>query len=385
MCIGEGEETFQELVEHLAAERSRHELHAINGLRFRTADGSYQTNANRAQNRELDTFPVPARHLIKDEYRPQYFYGVASPMASMSTSRGCSFDCNFCSIWEFYERRTRYLSASAICDRLEQIDEKFVFFLDDNFLTNRKRLEELCEEIEKRGIKKYFGTQGRSDFIADNPELMQRLRDCGLLMVLSGYESNDDDALEALRKSNTFQKNKDAAALMRKLGMISTGIFMVRPDFEEKDFDRLYETINEMGVAVPLVTILTPLPGTILYRQMEDQLLTKDARLFDILHSVLPTKLPRERFYEKYCEWHDATTPSYRKGMLAAIARRPKAFLWAIPGILRYIKKVKNYRPIAHSPESHLRDEVGALSPTGDAPSFRGSLHPTATSIQKAG
>src|SRR5262249_35921715 len=154
--------------------------------------------AKRTQTRELDQFPAPARGLIPARYRSQYFFTIANPMASMFTSRGCSFSCNFCAIWEFYERRTRFLGAKAICDRMETIEEKFIFLLDDNFLTNRKRLEELCDEIERRGIKKYFGTQGRADFIAENPDLMKRLRDAGLVMVLSGFESNDDDALAAL-------------------------------------------------------------------------------------------------------------------------------------------------------------------------------------------
>jgi hopanoid C-3 methylase len=281
----------------------------------------------------------------------------------MATSRGCSYDCNFCAIWEFYERKTRFMSATAICDRLETMEEKFVFLLDDNFLTHRGRLEELCAEIEKRGIKKYFLTQGRSDFIADNPDLMKRLRDCGLLMVLSGYESNDDDALAALRKSNTFDKNKTAAKMLRELGIISTGIFMVRPDFEPQDFDRLYDTINEMDIALPLVTILTPLPGTQLYRARRDELLTRDARLFDLLHCVLPTKIPREKFYEKLSEAGKATEKSTIRGILAVLSRRPGLALQTIGGILRFARRLKNYRPVARHADSRLRDEIGLIPP----------------------
>jgi radical SAM superfamily enzyme YgiQ (UPF0313 family) len=256
------------------------------------------------------------------------------------------------------------MSARAICDQLERIPEKFVFFLDDNFLTNRTRLTELCEEIERRGIKKYFATQGRSDFIANHPDVMRRLRDCGLMMVLSGYESNDDNSLEALRKSNTLDKNKRAARVMRELGMISIGVFMVRPEFEEHEFDLLYETINEMGVAIPLVTILTPLPGTQMYRKLEDQLLTTDTRLFDLLHAVTPTRLPRERFYQKYVEWHRATLKSTWKGVWSAVWRNPKFFLWdSLRGSLRFLMKEIHYAPIVDNHESHLRDEIGIISP----------------------
>jgi radical SAM superfamily enzyme YgiQ (UPF0313 family) len=361
VCLGEGEETFAELIAHLAAGRDRRELHAIDGLHFRTAAGHYVTSRKRAQSRSLDSFPAPARHLIPERYRKEYFFTVAGPMASMQTSRGCSFDCNFCAIWEFYERRTRYLSAQAICDRLETMPEKFVFLLDDNFLTNRKRLEQLCDELERRGIKKYFGTQGRTDFIAENPELMARLAKNGLMMVLSGYESNDDDALEALRKKSTMDLNRRAAEILRELGIISTGIFMVRPEFEEKDFDALYATINELGIAIPLVTVLTPLPGTELHRQRKDELLTHDVRLFDLLHAVLPTRLPRRRFYEKLTEYNRATWPGFERAVKAAILRRPKFFAQALPGIMRFLRRANRYRPIVESAESHLRDEIGII------------------------
>ncbi|MCX4241423.1 B12-binding domain-containing radical SAM protein [Paraliomyxa miuraensis] len=360
IALGEGEETFEELVAHLAAGKPFDALHAIDGLRFRDATNAWVTTEKRKQNRDLDSFPPPARHLVRR--RPgDYFFMTAGPMASISTSRGCSFDCNFCAIWEFYERKTRFLSAEAICDRLEQIEERVVFFLDDNFLTNRTRLGQLCDEIERRGIKKYYATQGRTDFIADNPELMKRLRDAGLIMVLSGYESNEEHGLEYLLKRTTVEKNRRAAEIMQELGIISTGIFMVRQDFSEEDFDRLYAHINELGVAIPLVSILTPLPGTQLYRERYEELLTTDARFFDLLHSVLPTKLPRERFYEKFAAQRDSVWASVRKGALPAVRKRPAFFLHTFGGALRWLKKRSAYFSIVRDPGSHLRDELGTI------------------------
>ncbi|MEE2902803.1 MAG: radical SAM protein [Myxococcota bacterium] len=361
MCLGEGEETFLELIKHLDAGGDPRQLSHIDGLRYRDADGNYHTTSKRSQMRELDTLPLPARHLLPERYRKEYFFAVANPMASMETSRGCSFDCNFCAIWEFYDRKTRYMSAEAICDRLEKIPEDYVFFLDDNFLSDKKRLEALCDEIERRGIKKYYGTQGRTDFMVANPELMKRLSDIGFMMILSGYESNSDNNLDALRKRNTADNNRKAIEMLRKLGIVSTGIFMARQDFSEEDFDNLYEIINDMGVAIPLVVIHTPLPGTQLWREREHELLTRDSRFFDLLHSVLPTKLPRETFYKKFVAQNDATWPALRKGLTAAMRRKPKFFLKSIPGTVRFLKRIQQYRPIASDYESHLRDEIGII------------------------
>jgi radical SAM superfamily enzyme YgiQ (UPF0313 family) len=361
VVIGEGEHTFRELVDHLAADKPRDALDHIAGLRFRTSDGTYRLTAKRAQTTALDDLPAPARHLIPKHYRNRYFFCLASPMASMFTSRGCSFDCNFCAIWEFYERRTRFMSARVICDRLETIPEKFVFLLDDNFLTSKKRLEELCDEIERRKIDKYLLVQGRTDFIAENPALMRRLRDCGLMMVLSGYESNDDDSLAALRKKSTHDKNTRAMAILSELGIISTGIFMARPDFEERDFELLWKTMNELAVNIPLLTILTPLPGTELWKRTRGDLLTHDVRFFDLLHAVLPTKIPRAKFYEIFARHNRATTVATRQGALNMVLRRPKLVLRALPGFFRFKTRTQRYRPIYESPESQLRDELGTI------------------------
>jgi hopanoid C-3 methylase len=343
LAIGEGEDTFLELVEHLDRGGSPRALSAIAGLRYRDAEGSFRSTAKRDQKRALDEFPPPRRDLVR-RYQDEYFFTVAGPMASIVTSRGCSFDCNFCAIWEFYERKTRFLSAKVMVDRMEAVAQKFIFFLDDNFLTNRRRLEEFCSEVERRGVKKYWGTQGRTDFIADNPDMMKRLRDAGLVMVLSGYESNEDDGLKALLKRGTVDKNRRAAQILMDLGIFSTGIFMVRPEFDEEDFDRLYAHINELGIALPMVSILTPLPGTQLYRARESELLTKD-----------------RRFYQRFAECNQATWDGWERANKTVLKNRTKFVISSLPGIARFLIRARRYRAILESAETHLRDEVGII------------------------
>ena len=169
---GEGELTFREIMERWTTQQAATTatFAGVNGTRWRDASGVRRVNAKREQTANLDELPAPDRDLIA-KYQGRYFFTGVRPMASIFTSRGCSFDCNFCAIWEFYERRTRFLSAKKIVDQMEACDEPFVFVLDDNFLTNKRRVAELCEELERRGVKKYWMTQGRTDFAADHPEL----------------------------------------------------------------------------------------------------------------------------------------------------------------------------------------------------------------------
>ena len=363
---GEGELTFQDLVDTwsgalaVEAEPSTQVLATLQGARVHMPDGAW-TEGSKPKWAEIDDFPAPDRKLI-EQYQGQYFFLAAKPLASIFTSRGCSFDCNFCAIWEFYDRKTRFLSAKNIADQMEACEEDFIFLLDDNFLTNKQRLERLCDELEERKLGKYWMTQGRTDFIAKYPDLIARLAKVGLAGILSGYETNDEDALEGLNKRNTLENNRAASRILRENGILSTGIFMVRPDFEEKDFDALYAYIEDLGVTFPLVTILTPLPGTEMYRKYEDQLLTKDFRLYDLLHPVIETKLPREEFYKNFTRYRSIYRKNRNGWLTPKVAWRRRDFLRKLlPGMPRTIIQGLKYQKIQFDYRSYLRDEAGII------------------------
>jgi radical SAM superfamily enzyme YgiQ (UPF0313 family) len=265
---GEGELTFAELVARWSAQRASGDrsMGGVHGTRWRDPQGVRRIEPKRQQTPELDTLPAPDRSLVR-KYAGRYFFTAVRPMASIFTSRGCSYDCNFCAIWEFYERRVRYLSAARIVDQMEACEEPFVFILDDNFLVNKKRILELCDELERRGTKKFWMTQGRTDFVADNPDIVRRLAKNGLVGLLSGYESNDDDALAAIRKKSSWEKNLKANQLMkRERHLLHRHLHGAARLHEGAVRRQLYDYIRTLDVGIPLVTILTPLPGTQLYR-----------------------------------------------------------------------------------------------------------------------
>ncbi len=363
---GEGELTIQEIMERWTRQKASNDrtFAGVKGTRWLDASGIRRVNAKREQTANLDELPTPDRALIK-QYQGRYFFTGIRPMASIYTSRGCSFDCNFCAIWEFYERKTRFLSAKKIVDQMEACNEPFIFVLDDNFLTNQRRATELCEELETRGVKKYWLTQGRTDFAADHPELMKRLAKNGLVMVLSGFESNDDDNLAALRKKSSWQKNLRANEVMRENGIFSSGVFMVRADWTHAQFELLYDYVRSLQIAMPLFTILTPLPGTQLYRAYQDQLLTTDHRLFDLLHAVLPTRLPRAEFYKEFARSYDATEESVRNAYNAILRKRPLFVAKVLPSMVWFYARTWRYQRIHRDYRSFLRDEAGLMNGPG--------------------
>jgi radical SAM superfamily enzyme YgiQ (UPF0313 family) len=184
-----------------------------------------------------------------------------------------------------------------------------------------------------------------------------------MMGILCGYESNDADALAALKKRSSLEYNREAARILRENGIVSTGIFMVRPDFEEKDFKALYDYILDLGVAVPLVTIWTPLPGTQLYREKYDELLTKDYRLYDLLHSVVPTKLPREEFYKNYVKW-ESVSDQCRKNWFQrdTLWKRKDFYMKVLPYMPRMVYRLRRYRKIQYDWRSYMRDEAGIIT-----------------------
>ncbi len=363
---GEGELTFREIAQRWQAQRAADDrnFRGVDGTRWRDARGRLVVERKREQTRSLDDLPVPDRRLIQ-RYQGRYFFTGIRPMASIYTSRGCSFDCNFCAIWEFYERRTRFLSAARIVDQMEAAAEPFVFVLDDNFLTNKRRATELCEELERRRVRKYWMTQGRTDFAADHPQLMKRLADNGLVMVLSGFESNHDDNLKALRKRSTWEKNIEANRVMRAVGIFSTGIFMVRCDWTRAQFQELYDYVNTLEIAIPLFTVLTPLPGTQLYRAYQDKLMSTDHRLFDLLHAMLPTRLPRAEFYKELARAYTATEKSVYAAFRKLFRARPRFVKDVLPGMVWFYARTWRYQRINDDHRSYLRDEEGLLDGPG--------------------
>jgi hypothetical protein len=184
-------------------------------------------------------------------------------------------------------------------------------------------------------------------------------------MVLSGFESNDDDALAALRKKSSWEKNKRANEVMKENGVFFTGIFMVRPDWTEKQFADLWDYVKSLTIGIPLFTILTPLPGTQLYRAYEDKLLTTDHRLFDLLHAVLPTRLPRDEFYRQFTAGYTVTDPSFRAAFRNMLEKRPDFMRKIAGGIAWFFARTWRHNRVHKDYRSFLRDEEGLMNGPG--------------------
>lgn len=261
---------------------------------------------------ELDELPLPARHLVRD-YAEHYYINFRKPLALMETARGCPFKCNFCSVWKFHESTFREKSPERVVEELKTIDAPNVFITDDIFWMNVKRGEEMARAIQAAGIRKFFTVQTRTDIICKFPHLIEMWKECGDLAIFLGVERVDDEGLAAVNKKNTAANNRRAIEILKDLGVGFTCNFIVDPAWDLEDFARLRDWIEEHGTYNSGFSVLTPLPGTDLWSEASRRVTTFDWEMYDILHTVLPTKLPLEHFYEEYSRlWNHALQVRYR-------------------------------------------------------------------------
>jgi len=350
IVVGDGEEVMPPLVN--AWQRDK-DLSKVPGLLINQASPLDTGHAPARGN--VDDLPFPARHLIK-RYASEYYINFRRPLALLETARGCPFKCNFCSVWKFHESTFREKSPARVVKELEQIEAPNVFITDDIFWMNVKRGRELAAALLESGIRKHYTLQTRSDIICKFPDLIEMWKGCGRMTVFLGLEKIDDAGLRSVNKKNTADHNNQAIRILQELGIGYTPNFIVDPDWVHEDFEKLKRWIDQTGAYNSGFSVLTPLPGTDLWDEVEPDVQTRDWELFDIAHTVLPTKLPLHEFYKEYAGlWKHAVDVRYRMegkikthlGLVAAIATRRVT--------LTAIRKGMRMGNVLSNPETFLR------------------------------
>ena len=238
----------------------------------------------------------PARDLTRQRHK--YFIGVLDPCASIEFTRGCPWDCTFCSAWTFYGRSYRQSVPEAVVDDLARIQEPNVFIVDDVTFIHPEHGMAIGREIEKRGIRKQYYLETRCDVLLRNREVFAYWKRLGLLFMFLGIEALDEETLRVHRKRITAEANLEALDVARQLGLIVAINIIADPDWDKEHFRR----VREWAASVPEIvhlTVNTPYPGTETWHTEARQLTSLDYRLFDVQHAVLPTRLPLREFYEE--------------------------------------------------------------------------------------
>jgi len=341
VAIGEAELMFAALARAVANRRG---LDDVPNIAWQNRDGRFVSNHRSKDRVDLGRLPMPRRDLT-ESHRNEYFFLFDKPDTAVATSRGCPFRCKFCSVHEFYHGAINQMPPQRVVAEIGTVSSDHITLVDDNFLMNSRREDTIADLIKAEGIRKRFSMECRTDSIARHPKLVEKWVDIGLYAVLLGLEGGCDETLKSINKSCDIDTNNQAIKILQDNGVIIWGAFIVDPDWAEEDFKRLGDYVSEKEITHTQFTILTPLPGTQLYRDRHGDLLTDDYSCFDTLHAVLPTRLPREKFYQNFADLYRQRNiePYYemvRTGkMTIEDCKRGKRMLDAMADWERYIEK----------------------------------------------
>jgi anaerobic magnesium-protoporphyrin IX monomethyl ester cyclase len=279
---GEGGELLMlELVEALAG---RCELDTIAGLSFRR-DGEIVHNPLRQRCADLDELPFPDLTSLVGHEKIRN--------TPIMTSWGCPFACNFCSVTAMFGRKYRFRSAESVIAEIKEKRPKKIFFYDDNFAADKKRLRKLLTMMIAEDLVVPWSAQVRTDVVRD-AELLELMRRSGCGLVYLGLESVNQATLDGFEKSQTVEDIERAIRVLHDYGIKSHGMFVLGADSD--DVQTVRDTVTfaiKNHIDTVMLSILTPLPGTPQYETLEaaGRIFTKRWELYDSHHAVFEPKL----------------------------------------------------------------------------------------------
>ncbi len=254
----EGEEVLLKLYEAIV---SGADLSGIKGLSYKK-DGAVVHNGD-AQLPDLSTLPAFPYNIF-DKYSQRYNFGF------IASSRGCPYDCIFCSQRSISGQSFRYAPVGIVIDEIDLLINKYkqthINFVDDNFTANKKRIVPLCEEMIRRRFyeKSTFDCQTRADAVDE--EILSILKKAGFRLINFGLETASERLMVILNKRETVKQNIEAVRLAKKHGFGVSGTFIFGlPTETREERWQAYRLAKELDLDYVRFNNATPYPGTRLY------------------------------------------------------------------------------------------------------------------------
>ncbi len=310
--IGEGEYTLLDLVKTWEKNGN---LKEVKGVIYRE-NGSLKYAEPRPLIENLDELPFPARHLLPMErYK---VFGKHEILGLIFTSRGCPFNCTFCSSSLIFGKKFRARSPKNVVDEVEEFVEQYksnhIEFVDDLFIFDKKRVKEICRELKERGLDVLWVCSARVDTV--DGEIFKVIRDAGCIMVYLGVESGVQRVLNLMRKGIKVEQSVRAVKLAKEAGLQVVASFVL--GIPGETWEEAMETIRFAKKLDPdfvQFSLATPFPGTELYRVAKEEglLLTEDWTKYTVLKPVMRTeelseerlrKLIKKAYFDFYLQPH---------------------------------------------------------------------------------
>ncbi|HKF03095.1 MAG TPA: radical SAM protein [Candidatus Sulfotelmatobacter sp.] len=274
VVIGEGELTLEELVPLLHLHPSPDALQGVSGIAFRMDDGSVARTPPRAQIRDIDTQPWPARETIDySKYLTAWRERHGQGSVSLITARGCPYDCRWCS-HEVFGKTHRRRKPTSVADELEWLINRYspemAWMADDVFTIHPGWLFQYAAELKARGLKLPFECISRADRL--NARVIETLAEMGCFRVWIGSESGSQRVLDAMERGVTIQEVQNAVTLCRSNG-IQTGMFLMwgYQGEELSDIEATIEHVKRTDPDIFFTTVAYPIKGTPYFSDVKDR------------------------------------------------------------------------------------------------------------------
>ncbi len=265
--IGEGEETFLELIRAIENDSDPAE---IKGLAYRNSHSIYRT-PKRTRIQLLDSLPFLNFDLLENKkaFMPPMFAYARFPVLPFVTSRGCPYQCKFCDHSVFgHDYRT--FSAEYIIRQIDDMKRKYgvkhIIFYDDLFVIDQKKMQAVCDYFRKSQYKPKltWTIDLRADLLTD--EILREMKSAGCWMINVGLESGAEKLLQQMGKDLSLSRAEQGIALAKKRGIKIKGLFMM--GYPGENLDTIKETVRFASrLKLDLISIskFTPYPGTTVY------------------------------------------------------------------------------------------------------------------------
>jgi len=300
IAVGLGKRSFSELIHHLACSKDGQNIAGI----AKTSPGQPLSYAKRAYTQADLMDEIPPRYDLVARYRDQYFLEhLGLTMGFVITAYGCTHQCTFCTIPKMTGGKYLNHSADAVLRDIRLLEDiPFIRMVDANTFGNLSFSMDLCEKITQSGIKKKFFADVRADTIVKNPSVMKAWKDAGLFAVVVGFEDYQDARLAGYNKKYQGNLIHQAIDILHELELVIVGDFIASPGDDERDFRKLEEFIIAHQIQIPVISVLTPIPGTPLYKQMGKDIVIHNLDYYTFTNAVTRTRMPEEEFYTTFAD-----------------------------------------------------------------------------------
>jgi radical SAM superfamily enzyme YgiQ (UPF0313 family) len=297
LCPGHSAGIFRELV---IAKSKGVALDSVEGLIINRREGHHHT-APRSISWDPagKDFILPDRSHLKRWLKTYKVGRDPSPVTYLFTSLGCPYECIFCSIWPQHDKKYYIRQIESVIGELKKLDDyDTVRFADANTIVDINFIDTLFDRIREEGIRKNYIMDIRPDVAVKHPALIEKIAEAGLRVVICGFESFRDSELESYNKKSAAKNIEASIEIFHRNDIMLRGNYIVSNDYTDDDFKELADYACSHKVVYAGYTILTPMPGTILHRQMINEITDSDLSKYNFFNCVLKTKMPLERFYE---------------------------------------------------------------------------------------